>query len=162
MQLNEVKDLYPSERKAAQSIMYALQLKHCFRPKGDSTERQAAVGNINGYPVCDAELRMMKAFETEARNRFAEIGLVLSNVDWVWEDEKTGKCSPDVSDNADDNALYWWPRPIIGGRTDRLVEVDHDRMAHEIRSGMLDGKAGVIDPNKPDEGLKDPKRKNIY
>jgi hypothetical protein len=156
-----IKDLYPSERKACQGIMLALQLKHCFR-NNDSTERQAAVGNIHGVPVCDAELRMMKAFETEARNRFAEIGLVLSNVDWVWEDEKTGKSSPDVSDNINDNTLYWYPRPIISGRTDKLVEVDHDRMKHEIRSGMLDGKEGVIDPNDPTGGLKEPKRKDIF
>ncbi len=155
MKLNDpkgLKDLYPSERKACQGIMYALRLKHCFRREGEGTQSQPTVGNVNGVPVCDAEVRMMKNFEAEARNRFAEIGLVLDGVQW----------DPDVSDNPSDNNIYWLPRPIIGARLDKIEEVDHDRMAHEIRSGMLDGKEGVIDPNDPAGGLKEPKKKTIF
>jgi hypothetical protein len=147
-----VKDLYPSERKACQGIMYALRLKHCFRRQGESTQSQPVVANLDGVPVCDSEIRMMKAFETEARNRFAEIGLVLGGVQW----------EPDVSDDPNDKSIYWNPRPIISARTDKIPEIDHDRMKHEIQGGLLDGRVGVIDPNDPAGGLKDPKRKNIY
>lgn len=148
---NEVKDLYPSERKAAQGIMQALRLKHLFRAQGSNTEKQVAVGNVDGIPVCDAEVRMMKNFETEARQRFAEIGLVIGAVQW----------DADVADDPNDQNLYWTPRPIISARVDKIAEIDHDKMAHEIRSGMLDGREGVINPDKPGE-LTDPKKKTIY
>jgi hypothetical protein len=148
---NDVKDLYPSERKAAQGIMQALRLKHLFRTQGSNTEKQAAVGNIDGVPVCDSELRMMQAFETEARQRFAEIGLVVGSVQW----------DADVADDPNDNSLYWIPRPIISARVDKIEEIDHNKMAHEIQHGLLDGKEGVINPNKPGI-LTDPKKKDIF
>lgn len=151
MRPNEVKDLYPTERKAAQGIMFALRAKHCFKSQGSNTESQVAVGNLDGIPVCDSELKMMKAFEIEARNRFAEIGLVLSAVQW----------DADVADDPNDHNLYWVPRPIISARVDKIEEIDHNRMAHEIQHGLLDGREGVINPNKPGE-LTDPKRKDIF
>lgn len=150
-QPNEVKDLYPSERKAAQGIMQALRLKHLFRTQGSNTEKQAAIGNVDGIPVCDSELRMMQSFENEARQRFAEIGLVVSNVQW----------DADVADDPNDQNLYWVPRPIISARVDKIEEIDHNRMAHEIQGGLLDGREGVINPDKPGE-LTDPKKKQIF
>jgi hypothetical protein len=147
---NDVKDLYPSERKAAQGIMQALRLKHLFRAQGSNTEKQAAVGNIEGIPVCDSELRMMKAFEIEARQRFAEIGLVVSHVQW----------DADVADDPNDQNLYWIPKPIISARVDKIEEVDHNRMAHEIQHGLLDGQPGFV--REDGTRREDPKSKTIY
>lgn len=147
---NELKDLYPSERKAAQGVMQALRLKHLFRTQGSSTEKQTAVGNVDGIPVCDAEVRMMKAFETEARQRFAEIGLVVGSVQW----------DADVADDPNDQNLYWVPRPVITARVDKIEEIDHSRMQHEITSGLLDGQKGFV--REDGTRREDPKSKNIY
>jgi len=53
------------------------------------------------------------------------------------------------------------PRVVFIGRTEKIGDFDHDRQKSEVRSGLLDGKVGVIDPNTGK--LSDsPKKKNIY
>ena len=128
-----IKDLYDSEKKQLREIATILQRKHSFK----------------GVLTIDQEEAIMRVFETEARNRCAEIGLQIA-VQW----------DPDVSDDPDDNALYWNPRIIVHGRTQKLEEIDHDRMKHEIQHGVLDGVEGVIDVNTGQLG--EPKKKDIY
>lgn len=41
----------------------------------------------------------------------------------------------------------YMPEVTITGRIHRETETDHDRLKYEIRAGMADGKAGVVDPN---------------
>jgi hypothetical protein len=124
-----VKDLYPTERNAVISITAALTREMSFR----------------SFHSHDA---MKQAFETQAKNRFAEIGLIVS-VQW----------DPDVSDDPEDNNLYWLPRVIVEDRTDKIDEIDHDRMRHEIVTGEADGQPGYMRP----DGTKheDPKSKDI-
>ena len=128
-----VKDLYDSERKALRKIAYALRLKHSF----------------HGVTTLEQEGTIKRAFEMEARNRCAEIGLLCS-IQW----------DPEVSDDPTDQTLYWNPRLIIDGRIEKLSEFDHDRQKHEVRKGTLDGVEGVVNPNTGLLG--EPKKKDIY
>lgn len=41
----------------------------------------------------------------------------------------------------------YMPEVTITGRVRHETEIDHDRLKHEIRAGMADGKVGVVDPN---------------
>lgn len=124
-----VKDLYPTERNAVISITAALTREMSFRT----------------FHSHDA---MKHAFEIQAKNRFAEIGLIAS-VQW----------DPDCSDDPEDNNLYWVPRVIIEDRIEKIDEIDHDRMRHEIVIGEADGQAGYVreDGTKHEE----PQRKTI-
>ena len=106
-----VKDLYDSERAQIQKILYAMRLKHSFK----------------GVKTIDQEEAIMRTFATEMGNRCAEIGLI---VDIQWD--------PDVSDDPDDNTLYWNPRVIVTGRTHKLEEYDHDRQQWEMQKGILE------------------------
>lgn len=137
-----LKDLYDSERKAVRAIKDAVQLRHCYRGMSSSEEEAN-----------------MRAFTNEIVNRCAEIGLVV-DVLWDWEDEKKGTRSPDVSDDPEDNNLYFYPKVIVTDRIEALGEYDHDRQKHEVQSGLLDGKAGVIRENG--EFREDSIRKNFY
>lgn len=126
--------LYDSEIVALKGIRLALMSKHSFK----------------GVKTVDQEDAVKRTFELEAANRCAEIGLVVS-VQW----------DPDCSDDPEDMTLFWNPRLIVNDRTDKIGEYDHDRQKHEIRSGILDGKVGVIDPNTG-ELKEEPKKKLIY
>ena len=124
-----VKDLYPTERNAVISITAALQRELGFR-RFDSAEV------------------MKETFEKQAKNRMAEIGLIVS-VQW----------DPTVSDDEDDMNLYWAPRVIVEDRIEKIGEIDHDRYRHEVVSGEADGKPGYIreDGSRHDE----PKKRDI-
>ena len=137
-----VKDLYPSERNAVLSIKHQLMSELAYRPTS----------------MLYTDDMMKRQFEERARNRCAEIGLVVS-VQWTWDDPATGEFSPTVSDNPDDTGIYWLPRLIIEDRITKIAEMDHDRLQHEIVTGEADGQAGYIreDGTKHEE----PQRKTI-
>jgi hypothetical protein len=137
-----IADLYDSERKALKGIAFALRMKHSFR----------------GVKTIEEEAVIQRAFENEARNRCAEIGLIIE-VLWSWEDEKTGQQSPDVSSDPTDHNLYWNPKLIVTGRTDKLPEFDHEKQQFEVTRGVL-GDPGFI----REDGTKreDPKKRDIY
>lgn len=118
MNTEGVKDLYPSERNALVSIQAAVT-------------RDLAFKNLGG------ETAMQRAFVEQFTNRCAEIGLAARVTGW----------EPDVSDDPNDNNLYWKPTVEIYDRIEKLTEIDHDRMQREITDGEYDGKAGFIDPN---------------
>lgn len=134
-----VQDLYPTEKNALKTIAAAMMRRHAFK----------------GVLLPDQETAIMRTFETEMRNRAAEIGLVV-DVLWEWEsDEKItedgveypARQSPSVSHDPDDQNLYWIPNVVVTDRVSRESETDHDRMKHEIRAGLDGGRPGVIDPN---------------
>ena len=86
-------------------------------------------------------------FRQAAVNLFGEAGFT---VDVAWDEVRmdgipTGMHMPEIT---------------ITGRTRHETEIDHDRMKHEIRAGMIDGKVGVVDPNTGD-WKEDPKKKLI-
>jgi hypothetical protein len=127
-----LKDLYDSEKKKLREIAHTLRLKHSFR--GVTTLKQ------------EADIKF--AFEQEAIGRCAEIGLIVS-VQW----------DPEVSDDPEDNNLYWNPRIIVSQRVTKLAEFDHDRQQFEITHGVLE-EPGFI---RPDGSIsEDPRKKNIY
>jgi hypothetical protein len=105
-------------------------------------------------------------FASELKERIAEVGFT-SDVLWSWQSEETDAegfpvaQSPTVSDDEDDNNVYWIPKVVITGRTAKLLEYDHDKQKFEVREGTFDGIKGVIDPNT---GLlrEDSKKKDIY
>lgn len=138
-------ELYDSERDTLRKIIYGLRLKHSFRGVTREKEEEA----------------IKQAFTREAIQRCAEAGFIV-DVLWHWEDERTGDMSPNVSDDPEDKNLYWNPKVVIAGRLDKVAvgEFDHDKLKHEIRSGLLDGKKGEIRENG--EFREDPKTKNYY
>lgn len=91
-----------------------------------------------------------RQYEMTARNLFGEAGFKIE-IEWMQAmDVETG-----------DELPFKAPQVTITGRVKKETERDHDRIKHEVRAGMADGKVGVIDPNDPGGGLKEPKRKNI-
>jgi len=169
---HEIKDLYDSERKALQGIRFAMASK--YMTKGATTELQ--------------EDDLKRKFTDEAINRCAEIGLVV-DVLWYWTQLRCAVCSfktgkdilfnegescpscgshegdwhagsPDCSDDPTDNNLYWNPRIVVVGRTEKMQEYDHDQQKHEVRSGLLDGKAGEI--REDGSFREDAKKKNFF
>lgn len=115
-------------------------------------------------PVEDAARRARYA--KELSERINEAGFTC-DVLWEWQTEKTDAegfplaQSPTVSDDEDDNNLYWIPQVIITGRTAKLFDYDHDKQKFEVREGVFDGIKGVIDPNTGE--LKESgKKKDIY
>lgn len=91
-----------------------------------------------------------RQFETTARNLFGDAGFTIA-IEWMQAmDPETGEELP-----------LKVPNVTLTGRVDKEEEKDHDRVKHEVRAGLADGRVGVIDPNDPGK-LKDPKRKNIY
>lgn len=115
--VEDIPDLYESEKKTAQLCLGALQRKY------------ATVGNFG-----DPEVQ--KRFIREAKGLYAENGLVV-----------TVDIEPTCSDEPDDMNLYFVPDIKVVGRVDKLAEFDHDQQKHEIRNGVFDGVKGVIDPN---------------
>jgi len=109
--------------------------------------REMLQERFQGKNFEDANVK--RQFGNETRFRFAEIGL---NVDVEFD--------YDVSDAEWDNNLYVVPTITITGRIEKEPETDHDRIKHEVQSGVADGVAGVI---REDGTLReDPKSKTIY
>jgi hypothetical protein len=145
-----VKDLYDSERKAVTAIRDDMMRKHGF--KGVTTVKE--------------EDDVKRRFTNEVVSRCQDIGFVVE-VEWSWESEEKDEDgiplhrSPCASAIPEDMNLYWLPRVAVTGRTEKLVEFDFDKQKHEVRSGLLDGVAGVIDPNTG-TFREDAKKKDIY
>ena len=113
-----IKDLYPTEKNALISIQAAITRELLFKP-------------------FSSEDAMRRAFVEQLVNRCAEIGLAARVTGW----------EPDVSDDPNDNNLYWKPTVEILARLDKIDQIDHDRMKSEIVAGEADGVKGFIDPN---------------
>lgn len=144
---DDIPDLYDHEMVQIRTVWGALQRKYARETNMASDDVQ-------------------QRFIREAKGVFAENGFDV-HVEVAWMDPpkvnpltgeiEVGASSPTVSDDPDDMNLYYLPRVKLKGRVDHLKEFDHDQQKHEIRSGMLDGKVGVIDPNTgqlKDEGKK--------
>jgi hypothetical protein len=79
-----------------------------------------------------------EAFTDEVKNRFHEIGLV-ATVLWY----EAGVEQPDGSLKKVEGMLI--PEIVIKARTDKKFEFDHERMAHEVQSDILElGTGGKI------------------
>lgn len=147
-----VKELYDSERAAVLNIRTDMLKKHAFK----------------GVTTIKEEDDLKRRFTNEVVSRCQDIGII-AEVEWTWESEERHPEDPDLplhqspcaSAVPEDMNLYWLPRVVIIGRTEKLIEFDHDKQKHEVRSGLLDGKVGVIDPNTG-KLSEDPKKKNIY
>jgi hypothetical protein len=71
-----------------------------------------------------------EAFTDEAKNRFLEIGLVVS-VRWY----SAGVEQADGSMKEVEGTLI--PEIVITGRTEKAFAFDHDQMSHEVQSDLL-------------------------
>lgn len=71
-----------------------------------------------------------EAYTDEVKNRFHEIGLVAS-VLWY----EAGAEQPDGSLKKIEGVLI--PEIVIKARTDKKFQFDHDKMAHEVQSDIL-------------------------
>ena len=146
----EVKELYESDKDKLREIARLMLTRY----------REGKLLT----PVEDAARRAQYA--RELSDRINDAGFSC-DVLWEWQSEETDpegfpvSQSPTVSDDEDDDNLYWIPRVIITGRTSGLYEYDHDKQKFEVREGVYDGVKGVIDPNT---GLlrEDSKKKDIY
>ena len=127
---DDIPDLYDHELATIRTVWGALQRKYA-------------------HETNMADERNQERFIREAHGVFAENGF-----------DVFVEFQLDVSDDPADMNLYYTPHIKLRGRVDHLKEFDHDRQKHEIRSGLLDGKTGVIDPNTG-ELKEDPKRKVI-
>lgn len=148
----EVKELYESEKLRLKEIAVLMY------------DRYKA-----GKLLTPAEEIARRAkFAKELADRIAEVGFSC-DVLWEWESEERDPTDPDiparyspcVSDNPDDNNVYYLPQVIITGRTAKLIEYDHDKQKFEVRDGVFDGVKGVIDPNTGTM-REDAKKKDIY
>jgi hypothetical protein len=146
----EVKELYESDKDKLRDIARTMHDRY-------------KTGKLL-TPVEDAARRAQYA--RELTDRINEAGFAC-DVLWEWQTEKVDDDgyplaqSPTVSDDPDDQNLYYIPQVIITGRTATLLDYDHDKQKFEVREGVYDGLRGVIDPNTGT--LKeDAKRKDIY
>jgi len=146
----EIKELYEDEKVTLTEIGRAMR------------DRYATSSSLTPKEEVDRRNR----YARELVERCAEAGFV-ADVEWVWaSEEKDGdgiplRQSPCVSDDPDDQNLYYIPRLAISARTEALKEYDHDKQKFQVRGGVFDGVKGVIDPNT---GLlrEDPKSKDVY
>lgn len=147
----EIKELYESDKKRLAEI------------RNTMFQRYSSASSLS--TPAEEEARRTR-FASELKERIAEVGFT-SDVLWSWQSEETDAegfpvaQSPTVSDDEEDNNVYWIPKVIITGRTAKLLEYDHDQQKFEVREGVFDGVKGVIDPNT---GLlrEDSKKKDIY
>ncbi len=136
--------LYDSEKVELNKLKTAMQIKY----------------GVRGASTVAEETAQHERFTNEMIHRCAELGFRVM-VEWEWEDEKTGKRSPDVSDVPNDMNLYWNPRVTVMERIDKATgEFDHERQQHEVASGILDGKKGYI--REDGTWHEEPLKKNIY
>lgn len=144
-----VKELYDSERQGILNLRAQMLKKHAFR----------------GVVTVKDEDELKRKFTNEMVSRCQDLGFVVE-VEWSWESEEKDEDgipkqqSPFVSSNADDPNLYWSPRIVFIGRTEKLGEFDHEKQQSEIVTGLLDGKAGYI--REDGTRREDPKKRNIY
>jgi hypothetical protein len=89
----------------------------------------------------------MDLFHRAASELFGAAGFT---IDVAWDEVRMGGMSTGM----------YMPEVTITGRTTHETEIDHDRLKHEIRAGMADGKVGVVDPNTG-EWKEEPKKKLI-
>lgn len=146
----EVKELYESDKKRLAEIRNVMFKRY---------------SSASLMTPAEEEARRTK-FASELKERIAEAGFT-SDVLWSWQSEETDaegfpvSQSPTVSDDEDDNNVYWIPKVVITGRTAALLEYDHDQQKFEVREGVFDGVKGVIDPNTG-KLREDSKKKDIY
>jgi hypothetical protein len=76
----------------------------------------------------------IEQFNRAAAELFGEAGFT---VDVAWDEVRMGGAPTGM----------YMPEVTITGRTRHETEIDHDRLKHEIRAGLADGKPGVVDPN---------------
>lgn len=89
-------------------------------------------GEFANTPMTASSQRL---FEMTAQNLFGEAGFKV-NVTWR-----------ELAD-ADGNSLgINQPLVTLTGRVKAEEETDHDRLKHNIRAGLADGKKGVLDIN---------------
>lgn len=146
IKLADVPDYLDSEKAMIRTVWGALQRRFAHANMADN----------------DTQLRFIR----EAKGVYAENGFV-AEVQVTWQDvfdpadPDKEIMSPTVSDDPHDHNVYYLPRVQITGRVDAVKEFDHDRQRHDVQSGVLDGKPGVLDPNTGE--LKDtPKKLTIY
>lgn len=147
-EIEDVGEFYEHEKKLATMCLGAIQ------------RRYAARREPLGMP--DVQRR----FANETKGVCGENGLLVE-VDFEYSEEYDSNQpdkildSPTVSDDPDDETIYYCPRIRVVGRVNKVKEFDHDRQQHEIRAGVLDGVKGVIDPNSG-QLKEDSKKKVIY
>lgn len=73
-----------------------------------------------------------EAFNQMAVNVFGEIGFTVE-VEWM-----------EAKENPFGPATMYVPQISISGRTRKETEIDHDRMQHDVVSGLADGVKGYI------------------
>lgn len=127
MVAREIPQLYDSEKVALHKIKDSLLAKHSFK----------------GVDSIDRETTIKRQFTEECVHRCAEAGFGV-DVEWEWDDPKTGECSPNAGEYADDWNIYWNPRIVVHERFDKGFQFDHERQQTEVASGILDGKKGYI------------------
>ena len=90
-----------------------------------------------------------RLFEMTASNLFGEAGF---KINVIWRE---------LASTDGDSLSVHQPLVTLIGRIKKESETDHDRLAHNIRAGMVDGIKGVIDVNSG--ALKEePSKKLIY
>lgn len=146
----EVKELYESDKARLRDIARVMYERYrsgkLLTPVEDSARRAS--------------------YAKELAERINEAGFTC-DVLWEWQTEQTDDDgyplaqSPTVSDDPDDNNLYYLPQVIITGRTAKLLDYDHDKQKFEVRDGVFDGVKGVIDPNTGTM-REEAKKKDIY
>lgn len=146
----EVSELYESDKSKLRDIARTMQERY----------REGKLLT----PIEDAARRA--SYARELTERINEVGFSC-DVLWEWKTEETDaegfplRQSPTVSDDEEDQNLYWIPQVIITGRTAKLLDYDHDKQKFEVRAGTFDGVKGVIDPNTG-QLKEDAKKKDIY
>ncbi len=82
--------------------------------------------------VVDDPLAAAEAFNQAAGNVFHDLGFIVE-VEWF-----------EAKENPYGEAKMHIPRVSIAGRVRRESEVDHDRMRHDVVTGLADGRPGYI------------------
>jgi len=77
----------------------------------------------------------IEQFNQAALTLFGEAGF---EIDVAWDE---------VRQDGQPTGMYLPQITLIGRTIKKETEVDHDRMKHEVRAGMADGKPGVVDVN---------------
>lgn len=88
--------------------------------------------NMFSRKVVDDPKATAEAFNQMAANVFGDIGFEVE-VEWM-----------EAKKNPFGKATMYVPRISICGRTRKETEIDHDRMQHDVVSGLADGIKGYI------------------